>query len=54
MFEDVYAKHRHWHKLMYKGDELDDAVAQAAAWADKFVAEFTNYQAAKLPWLGKK
>src|SRR5271169_6956234 len=32
MFEDAYAKHRHWHKLTYKDDELDNAVEQAAAW----------------------
>jgi len=54
MFEDAYAKHRHWHKLMYKDAELENAVEQAAAWAEKFVGEFGNYQAAKLPWLKKK
>jgi len=54
MFEDAYAKHRHWHKLTYKDDELENAVEQAAAWAEKFVGEFGNYQAMKLPWLKKK
>jgi hypothetical protein len=52
--EDAYAKHRHWHKLTYKDDELENAVEQAAAWAEKFVGEFGNYQAMKLPWLKKK
>lgn len=50
MFEDAYAKHKHWHKLTYKDDELEDAVGQAASWAEAFVSEFGNYQAAKLPW----
>jgi hypothetical protein len=53
MFEDGYAKHRHWHKLMYKDAELENAVEQAAAWAEKFRAEFGDYQTAKLPWLKK-
>jgi len=54
MFEDAYAKHRHWHKLSYEDDALENAVEQAAAWAEEFVGEFGNYQAAKLPWLKKK
>jgi hypothetical protein len=53
MFEDAYAKHRHWHKLTYKDDALENAVEQAAAWAEKFVSEFGNYQVAKLPWFKK-
>jgi hypothetical protein len=54
MFEDAYAKHKHWHKVTYKDDELEHAVEQAAAWAEKFVDEFAKYQAATLPWLSKK
>jgi hypothetical protein len=54
MFEDAYAKHRHWHKLTYKDDALENAVEQAAAWAEKFVGEFGECQAMKLPWLKKK
>lgn len=53
MFEDAYAKHRHWHKLEYTEDTLEAAVEQAAAWAEKFVADFRDYQAATLPWLKK-
>jgi len=53
MFEDAYAKHRHWHKLTYDDAELDQAVGTAAAWAERFVAEFANYQIANLPWLKK-
>ena len=53
MFEDAYAKHRHWHKLTYEGDTLESAVDQAVAWAEKFPCEFRDYQAATLPWLSK-
>lgn len=51
MFEDAYAKHRHWHRFTYKIDELENAVANAAAWAEAFITEFADYQTAKLPWL---
>jgi hypothetical protein len=54
MFEDAYAKHMHWHKLPYNDTELEHAVELAAAWAEKFVGEFADYQAAHLPWLSKK
>jgi hypothetical protein len=54
MFEDAYAKHKHWHKVEYRDGELDNAVEQAVAWAEKFVKEFGNYQEATLPWLKKK
>ncbi len=54
MFEDAYAKHKHWHKLPYNDAELEHAVELAAAWAEKFVGEFAAYQAANLPWLSKK
>jgi hypothetical protein len=53
MFEDAYAKHKHWNKLTYTDSELEHAVEQAAAWAEKFVGEFAVCQVAKLPWLGK-
>lgn len=53
MFEDAYAKHKHWQKLTYKEDELAAVVVQAAAWAEYFVGEFAAYQEANLPWLKK-
>lgn len=53
MFEDAYAKHKHWQKIEYKDDALEDAVAQAAAWAERFVRDFRDYQTATLPWLKK-
>lgn len=53
MFEDAYAKHKHWHKLTYLDKYLENAVEQATLWAEKFVHEFADYQAAKLPWVSK-
>jgi hypothetical protein len=54
MFEDAYAKHKHWHKITYKVADLEQAVEQAVAWAERFVSEFADYQIATLPWLAKK
>jgi hypothetical protein len=48
LFEDAYAKHRHWQKLEYKDDALKAAVERAATWAEKFVGEFGDYQAVRL------
>lgn len=53
MFEDAYAKHRHWQKFTYRADDLPAAVEAAAAWAEQFVREFAAYQEANLPWLKK-
>lgn len=53
MFEDAYAKHNHWHRLTFKTDELDNAVVEAAAWAEAFTKEFGTYQASTLPWIKK-
>lgn len=54
MFEDAYAKHRHWHKLEYQENDLEGAVDMAAEWAEAFVRDFADYQVKVLPWLGKK
>ena len=47
------ARDRQWRKLTYKIGEVERAVDGAAAWAEKFVAEFADYQIANLPWLTK-
>ncbi len=54
MFEDAYAKHKHWYKITYEDRDLEHAVQEAAAWAEKFVAEFAANQVAALPWLKNK
>ncbi|HVJ04240.1 MAG TPA: hypothetical protein VM578_01060 [Candidatus Saccharimonadales bacterium] len=53
MFEDAYAKHNHWHRRTFRADELDSAVADAAAWAEAFTKEFGDHQMATLPWMKK-
>jgi hypothetical protein len=54
MFEDAYAKHKHWRKFTYKNGELERAVEEAAQWAEQFIDEFVAYQAVNLPWFKKK
>lgn len=54
MFEDAYAKHRHWHKLTYERSQLMQAVDAAAQWSEQFVREFGEHQTTVLPWLRKK
>ncbi len=54
MFEDAYAKHKHWHKLSYQADGLEAAVEEAVAWAEEFVRDFADHQKATLPWLRPK
>jgi hypothetical protein len=54
MFEDAYAKHKHWHKITYKGRDLNQAVELAAKWAEEFVADFAQYQVEHLPWRSEK
>ena len=54
MFEDAYAKHKHWHKITYEDPDLEHAVQEAAAWAEKFVGEFAANPVAARPWLKNK
>ncbi|HEX6369261.1 MAG TPA: hypothetical protein VF006_10030 [Longimicrobium sp.] len=51
MFEDGYARHRHWHRIDYRPDELDHAVRRGVAWAEEFFRDFARYQQQHLPWL---
>lgn len=51
MFEDAYAKHKHWHRVEYTDDALEAAVEEAVVWAEKFVSEFSDHQIGTLPWL---
>lgn len=54
MFEDAYAKHKHWRKITYKEGALDGGVREGAEWAEDFVREFAATQMATLPWLKPK
>lgn len=51
MFEDAYAKHKHWKKFHYTSETLQDEIRRAASWAEDFIREFGQFQKAKLPWL---
>jgi hypothetical protein len=53
MFEDAYAKHKHWAKITYKSHDLEKTVEQVAGLAEKLVARFAADRIAKLPWLKK-
>lgn len=51
MFEDAYAKHRHWKKFLYSPSTLQDEIKNAVTWAENFIKEFGQFQKEKLPWL---
>jgi len=51
MFEDAYAKHKHWKKFHYTSETLQDEIRRAVSWAEDFIREFGQFQKAKLPWL---
>lgn len=51
MFEDAYAKHRHWKKFLYRPEMLNDEIKNAVTWAETFIKEFGQFQKEKLPWL---
>jgi hypothetical protein len=51
MFEDGYARHRHWKKFGYSPEKLKEAVHAAAEWGEDFVKRFTKKQKRVLPWL---
>ena len=51
MFEDAYAKHKHWKKFVYRPDNLQDTIRDAITWAEKFIEDFGQFQKARLPWL---
>ena len=53
MFEDGYARHRHWQKFEYTPSTLKQAVQAAEKWAREFVQEFIEKQKDALPWLRK-
>jgi len=54
MFEDGYARHRHWCKFEYAPGQLKEAVIAAVQWAEEFVREFSKEQKDTLPWLHEK
>jgi hypothetical protein len=51
MFEDGYARHRHWQKFEYTPASLREAIEAGAKWAEGFAEAFEEEQRNKLPWL---
>lgn len=51
MFEDTFARNKHWQKFVYPAGGIEMAVNQAAAWAEDFVKQFGAFQQRVLPWM---
>jgi hypothetical protein len=51
MFEDAFAKNKHWQKFVYSPGVIDKAVDDATAWAEDFVKQFGAFQLRVLPWM---
>jgi hypothetical protein len=51
MFEDGYARHRHWHKFEYTPQTLNETIQASAEWAEGFSREFSKEQRDRVPWL---
>lgn len=51
MFEDAFARNKHWQKFVYPADGIEKSVDEAAAWAEDFVKQFGAFQQRVLPWM---
>ena len=51
MFEDAFARNNHWQKFVYSPDKIENAVVEAANWAEDFVKQFGAFQQRVLPWM---
>jgi hypothetical protein len=51
MFEDAFARNKHWKKFVYAPGAIQAAVTEAATWAELFVKEFGAFQKRVLPWM---
>jgi hypothetical protein len=51
MFEDAFARNKHWQKLVYPAGGIEKSVEGAAAWAEDFVKQFGAFQQRVLPWM---
>jgi hypothetical protein len=40
MFEDAYAKHKHWKKFSYTPEVFSNVIKDGAIWAEDFIKEF--------------
>lgn len=51
MFEDAFARNKHWQKFVYPAGGIEKSVEVAAAWAEDFVKQFGAFQQRVLPWM---
>jgi hypothetical protein len=51
MFEDAFARNRHWQKFVYAPGKIQNSVVEAANWAEDFVKQFGAFQQRVLPWM---
>ena len=51
MFEDAYAKHKHWRKFTYGTGDVEAATENVAHWCEEFLKEYAEYQKTHLPWM---
>jgi hypothetical protein len=51
MFEDAFARNKHWQKFVYPAGGIEKSVEEAAAWAEDFVKQFGAFQQRVLPWM---
>jgi hypothetical protein len=51
MFEDAFARNKHWQKFVYPKGGIEKSVDEAAAWAEDFVKQFGAFQQRVLPWM---
>jgi len=51
IFEDAFARNRHWQKFVYPACGIEKSVEEAAAWAEDFVKQFGAFQQRVLPWM---
>lgn len=51
MFEDAFARNKHWQKFVYSAGRIEESVDEAVAWAEDFVKQFGAFQQRVLPWM---
>jgi len=51
MFEDAFARNKHWQKFVYPAGGIEKSVDEAAVWAEDFVKQFGDFQRRVLPWM---
>ena len=51
MFEDAFARNKHWQKFVYPAGGIERSVDEAATWAEDFVRQFGAFQQRVLPWM---